>query len=295
MKKILVFGANGFIGSNLVRYLSNNSEYEIWGTYRNSGFKRREKVTYIPCDLSEEIEIAEKFDAVIDCVSQVELSDGADYVSNTVMATEHAIRFCEKMGIRVFIFLSSISVYGITKTEVDENSPYQEVGNYGLAKLMAENIVRESGITNVFSLRIPRILGFGVNFTHQWLPALAYKLAHNSDVRYFNKDLLYNNLLYVDDLAKFLLTLIIKSSDKDKVQETFVLGAGGKETIYGIILKMREYLKSSSKLIQGPNNLHTTVFATNIKEAVSYGFSPMDVSDTLKRFAIDVREQIRNE
>lgn len=295
MKKILVFGANGFIGSNLVRYLSNNSEYEIWGTYRNSGFKRREKVTYIPCDLSEEIEIAEKFDAVIDCVSQVELSDGADYVSNTVMATEHAIRFCEKMGIRVFIFLSSISVYGITKTEVDENSPYQEVGNYGLAKLMAENIVRESGITNVFSLRIPRILGFGVNFTHQWLPALAYKLAHNSDVRYFNKDLLYNNLLYVDDLAKFLLTLIIKSSDKDKVQETFVLGAGGKETIYGIILKMREYLKSSSKLIQGPNNLHTTVFATNIKKAVSYGFSPMDVSDTLKRFAIDVREQIRNE
>ena len=293
MKKILVFGANGFIGSNLVRYLSNNSEYEIWGTYRNSGFKRREKVTYIPCDLSEEIEIAEKFDAVIDCVSQVELSDGADYVSNTVMATEHAIRFCEKMGIRVFIFLSSISVYGITKTEVDENSPYQEVGNYGLAKLMAENIVRESGITNVFSLRIPRILGFGVNFTHQWLPALAYKLAHNSDVRYFNKDLLYNNLLYVDDLAKFLLTLIIKSSDK--VQETFVLGAGGKETIYGIILKMREYLKSSSKLIQGPNNLHTTVFATNIKKAVSYGFSPMDVSDTLKRFAIDVREQIRNE
>ena len=245
--------------------------------------------------MSEEIEIAEKFDAVIDCVSQVELSDGADYVSNTVMATEHAIRFCEKMGIRVFIFLSSISVYGITKTEVDENSPYQEVGNYGLAKLMAENIVRESGITNVFSLRIPRILGFGVNFTHQWLPALAYKLAHNSDVRYFNKDLLYNNLLYVDDLAKFLLTLIIKSSDKDKVQETFVLGAGGKETIYGIILKMREYLKSSSKLIQGPNNLHTTVFATNIKKAVSYGFSPMDVSDTLKRFAIDVREQIRNE
>ena len=34
MKKILITGANGFIGKNLTKYL-NNKNYDIWTHYRD--------------------------------------------------------------------------------------------------------------------------------------------------------------------------------------------------------------------------------------------------------------------
>ena len=72
MRRILVTGATGFIGSALVESLANNN-YEVWCTTRSgknlktgSGVKN-----YISCDLTQLEENIGSFYAVINCAASL--------------------------------------------------------------------------------------------------------------------------------------------------------------------------------------------------------------------------------
>ena len=77
--------------------------------------------------------------------------------------------------------------------------------------------------------------------SYPWLPKVTDQLLKNEDVYYTNPELLYNNILYVDDLSKFLLHLLL---EKLTGFEQFVLGAKDKKKIIDIKLSKKQSIKS---------------------------------------------------
>lgn len=281
MNKILITGINGFIGHNMAEYMLSKG-YKVWGTYRNNIKYYNPQVTYIKCDLGMPLQINERFDVIIHAASQVENSKTYDYILNTVTATDNILKYCEQTGAGMFIYMSSIAVYGETSIEINEDSDKININMYAMAKLFAESTVNESDIKTKIILRLPRVLGRGVNINHQWIPALVYNLSNNKDITYFNPGLYYNNLMDVDDLSVFTDHLIQTLYGK-QLNEVILLGAAQKMRIIDIIDYLKKILDSKSRLLKLPDR-KTTVFSIDISKAVQFGYKPRDIREILERF-----------
>ncbi|MDE5777609.1 MAG: NAD(P)-dependent oxidoreductase, partial [Lachnospiraceae bacterium] len=162
MKKVLITGVNGFVGSNIANYMVEKG-YDVVGLYRRKVDRYNSKIRYVQCDLSEPIQLKEHFDVVIHLASQVENAQVYDYVVNTTMATANLISYCENVKVDFFILASSIAIYGETDIEVDESSDRKNVEPYGMAKIFAEQLLMNSSIPTKIILRLPRVLGVGAD------------------------------------------------------------------------------------------------------------------------------------
>lgn len=281
MSKVLITGINGFIGHNMADFMLSKG-YEVWGMYRNNIKYYNPQIIYIQCDLGMPLQINERFDVIIHAASQVENSKTYDYILNTVTTTNNILRYGEQTEAGMFIYMSSIAVYGETDIEVNENSDRKNINMYAMAKLFAESIVNESYIQTKIILRLPRVLGKGVNINHQWIPALVYNLSNNKDITYFNPGLYYNNLMDIDDLSIFVDNLIHTLYGK-QVDEIILLGAKQKMKIIDIIQYLKTILASKSKLIKLPDR-KTTAFSIDISKAVQFGYRPKEIKEILERF-----------
>lgn len=287
MKKVLITGINGFIGNCMAKKFIRKG-YSVYGTYRSEIRTYQSEIKYYKCDLSDKIEIDETFDVVIHLASQVENSDTFSYVNNTVVATKNLIDFCEKKNIKMIIFMSSIAVYGYTNVEINETSGTKNINTYGMAKLLAESIIKESTVPSKIILRLPRVLGKGADLNCQWLPKLTADLLSNKVIRYFNANLKYNNMMDVDDLTDFCFKLIQCFEGKNCL-EMFVLGAEDKKSIYEIVMYLKNYINSKSELLLLPDK-DTTVFAIDISKAKKYGYRSKTVNEILGQFVDSIKK-----
>lgn len=282
--KILIIGATGFIGHHLFQYFLDLG-YDVFGTYRRT-IPKINCERFTQCDLAKEIKLQQKFDIVFHFASQVEVNDINSYIDNTILCSRNVINFCEKTGVRKLIFASSISVYGECSGYVNEESDKTNLNNYGLAKLIVEEMIRVSKIPQCTILRLSRILGAGVEYTQPWLPKLVSILLQNESVTYYNAQLPYNNMVYITDLLDFCKTLL-------PIEEKFLcITLGGKSCllIEDIVCHLKEGLHSTSILIKKETNQKNTCYAIDITKALSYGFTPMDSYEVLNKFIFDSKK-----
>ena len=152
IKKLLVTGAGGFIGSNMVQYLLNNTVYDVIGVdsfengTHNKEFiesldKAEDRFTFncqnfIDVDLTD-VEVVFHFAATPRVSYSVEqpLLTNENNVTNTLILLDK----CVKNKIKRFVFSSSSSVYGDVEnfptSETEETGP---ISPYGLQKLTIE-------------------------------------------------------------------------------------------------------------------------------------------------------------
>ena len=234
---MLITGIGGFIGQNVAEYLANNGK-EIIGNYHNNKPSHFAGLSF-SCDLSQErIEKylgGKKIDAIIHLAGQMRSDKICDYLDNTIGSTRNLIDYAEKTGVSTFIYISSISVYGETISQVNERSDRINLDDYGMTKYLCERMLEDVNIANRIVIRLPRTLGKGCDLSYPWIPKVTGQMLENEDVYYRNPDLMYNNILYIDDLSKFLLHLLNKNSTGF---ECFVLGAQGKMRILDILCKI---------------------------------------------------------
>lgn len=154
MKKILVTGAAGFIGQHTVARLLRDG-FAVQVLVRNSVW---------PVDWNRRVEVvvgdvrdpdaAKKALAGCDTVLHLagkahdaeELHDTGEHEQITVIGTQNLLAAAQTAGVRTFLFLSSLSVYGpSTHAQQDETAPCGPVTAYGWAKLKAETCLFEHG------------------------------------------------------------------------------------------------------------------------------------------------------
>jgi nucleoside-diphosphate-sugar epimerase len=172
MEKILVSGANGFIGQHLVRRLLSEG-YQVRGTRfteRPLYFIKSEEIEWADVDLQKK-ESLKGVAQGISCIYHLAAIPNNDYSKTwddfyrvNVLGTIALLEEAKEAGIKRFVYISTVEAAGYgdgisPRKELDEPRPDN---NYGKSKLEAEKIVR-NGLWpfECVVVRLPAIYGPG--------------------------------------------------------------------------------------------------------------------------------------
>ena len=209
MKKVLITGANSYIGTSFDNYVKENYAGELQvdtvdmidGSWREKDFSGYDTVFHVAGlahadvgNVSEEVK--KKY-----------------YAINTDLTIETAKK-AQAEGVGQFVFMSSIIVYGesagIGKQRViTKDTPLTPANFYGDSKVKAEEGIRklDDESFKVVILRPPMIYGKGSKGNYPLLAKMARKLPVFPDIR--NE----RSMLYVGNLCEFIC-LIIKNEER---------------------------------------------------------------------------------
>jgi nucleoside-diphosphate-sugar epimerase len=160
MSKILLTGANGFLGRTVAKVLQDN--YEIIGLSR--------KVGDYKISLDQEIPVFNQtFDLVIHSAGKAHVVPKTAYEKQqfndvNVIGTSNLLKGIEQSGIpKQFVFISSVSVYGKEEgTLIPESYTLGATDAYGLSKIAAEKLIADWCHKNQVVctiLRLPLLVG----------------------------------------------------------------------------------------------------------------------------------------
>jgi len=148
--KILITGATGFVGRNLVEALSGE-KHQLYALVRRTGkadFLRTNNVRLVYGDITEGKGLKETFslgfDAVYHCSGLVEDTRLERLMEVNVKGTESICRLALETKVPRLIYLSSVAVVsGNPDVPLREDLPLKATNNYGISKLEAEKKVIE--------------------------------------------------------------------------------------------------------------------------------------------------------
>ena len=193
-KRILVAGAGSYIGESFIKYISQFENYSVSSfSTLDDGWKS--------LDFSQ-------YDSILDVagiahIKETDQNRDLYYKVNRDLALEIAKK-AKSEGVKQFIYLSSMSVYGLLVGNIDESTPLQPVNAYGKSKLEAENLLWELN-DNSFSvaiLRPPMVYGEGCKGNYQMLKKFALKFGFFPD--YPNK----RSMVFIDNLSAAIRGII---------------------------------------------------------------------------------------
>ena len=153
MKKILVTGGAGYIGSFIVRELKKNGYDPIIVDNLSSGhseavkdFKLYELDLVNEKEKLDEIFKNENFSGVIHMASFIQMGesfrDPLKYFDNNLKATINLLEVMTQNNVLKMVFSSSAGVYGVpSKLPINEDDPKNPENPYGETKLQIERIL----------------------------------------------------------------------------------------------------------------------------------------------------------
>ena len=269
MKKILITGAAGFVGSHLVEELLASGEplerLRLF-VFNEESLENlpQDKFEIIRGDIRDKkaVKRAMKNVDVVYHLAAMTVKQNrtyADYKSTNVDGTKNLLDECIGKKISKFVFFSSISVYGLPAhvgeiKNLDESHPKKYAEDYGRSKLEAEKLV----ITANDKYKIPHVIirpttVYGPR-DHQSLIELFKAI----DKRYFimigdgeNK----MDYVFVKDLVKGARQAQLSS----KKSEDFILGMGKPVKFKKIVKLVSKSLGRNNHYISVPKELGLVV------------------------------------
>ncbi len=206
MKKVLITGANSYIGTSFEKYVCEHysQEFDVHTIDMIDGSWRTK--TFSPYDIIYHVAGI----AHADVGNVDEATKKKYYAVNTDLAIETAKKAKDE-GVKQFVFMSSAIVYG-------DSAPYGEIKRitastepspanfYGDSKWQADKGVRELADENftITVLRPPMIYGKGSKGNYPTLASMAKKLPIFPDVQ--NE----RSMLYIENLCEFLAQVMIR-------------------------------------------------------------------------------------
>ncbi|MBQ6052004.1 MAG: NAD-dependent epimerase/dehydratase family protein [Clostridia bacterium] len=206
MKKVLITGANSYIGVSFENYVHEHYNSELTvdtvdmidGTWRQKDFSLYDVVFHVAgiahADIGKVSEETKK----------------KYYAVNTDLAIETCNKSKDE-GVKQFVFMSSSIIYGDSapygkqKRITEETEPHPS-NFYGDSKWQADKGVRELADDNfiVTVLRPPMIYGKGSKGNYPTLSKMAKKLPIFPDIQ--NE----RSMLYIENLCEFLAQVMIR-------------------------------------------------------------------------------------
>ena len=190
-------------------------------------------------------------------------------------------RYALAAGARKLVYMSSLMVHGkVVEPVLDHDTPIRDPGLYGASKFCAERLfAADQARLPTLALRLPGVLGRRAH--RAWVPTVLHKIRHGQEVLVYNPDHLFNNAAHVDDIGRFVTTLLDRNWDGFAAMP---LAAAGAITVRQAI----ECLGAASGCVPrlrvvAPPQPGFTISSELACRA--FGYQPMGIGDMLRRYA----------
>jgi UDP-glucuronate 4-epimerase len=251
--KILVTGAAGFIGSNLVKTLSQEGHQlkaiDSFTDYYSVELKKfraqelldQNGIEVANLELSDILQVnelfkANNFDAVVHLAAQpgvrLQINENFKYVRDNLVGFSNLAIESSLMGVKNFLYASSSSVYGNTNEQTfSENQlNLQPISFYGATKLSNEKMayaLSKSSATRFRGLRFFTVYGPGGR------PDMAYFRLINSalnsaDFKLYGNGDKKRDFTYIDDVVMCVSKLTAELDSRPEGFADVVNVGGGK-------------------------------------------------------------------
>ena len=251
LRKILVTGGAGFIGSALVRLLLNRDcPQAVKGLSLDKKVVVVDKLTYAGdlkrleevkgkykfykadiCDKKriESIFKKEKPDIIVHFAAQTHVDrsiiDATPFIETNVKGTQVLLDIARKHKIRKLVHISSDEVYGdIEKGKFTEDSPLKPNNPYAASKAAADLLIKSYIRTYGFPAVIIRPCNnYGLwQYPEKLIPLAVLKILKNEKISLYADGRNRREWLYVEDCAEGILKIL----KKGKIGKIYNLGSG---------------------------------------------------------------------
>ena len=198
--KIIIFGANGFVGSAVAEYINKNYNLKCIIRNKNScSFLSNLGIESTICNslnYEETLNSIDESSTVINCIN-------GDY-NTLVTSTKNIALACIEKKAKKLIHLSSTDVYGNSKGLVDENSKMVgDRGVYSKAKIDSEKFLHDlKDKLQIIILRPGIIYGTGSSL---WTNRIIERKLNGFNLPHKAK-LTICNLTYINDLVNSIMS-----------------------------------------------------------------------------------------
>lgn len=256
---IVISGGTGFIGHHLLEYFRKTDDHKINVLIQPNeevNFDENKRISFHRTDftLKELEQLLKDSDQVIHLAGR-RMPRSGDYVpfryfeEVNIGLLENILLAGVANKVKKVIFASTIAVYGNPSDpeNIPENYALIPVNNYGLSKLVGENIIRQ--FTRKYkipavSLRFAQVFGPGErrelimgNFMH--------KCKMNETIEISPSGLESRDYLYVKDLVS-AIDSILQNND---LHEVYNIGSGSAYSALEIATIIKQHVNSRSEII----------------------------------------------
>ena len=266
MKKVIITGGLGFIGSNLIELLLKKNFYIInldkitysSNFYNVKDFKKSKKYKFIKCDIGDKrikkILFKYKPDGIFNLAAETHVDRSIDkpetFIKSNVLGVFNLLEcFKEysKKNKSKLIHVSTDEVYGdILKGRSSENYPYQPSSPYAASKAASDHLVN----SYIKTYKIPAMVtncsnNYGPRqHPEKLIPKLIYNIINNRPLPIYGKGKNSREWIYVQDHCEALLKIFIKG----KLGEFYNIGSNNNLNNLQVVKKILNISKNKIKL-----------------------------------------------
>lgn len=288
--RVLLTGAGGFVGGSLAQILCRNSDIEVIAlSGRESPGYGAPRLTWmqhdLSCKLSLNIDIRD-IDYIVHCAAKQDFQGCPvkKFLDINIGMTENIADFARENGVKGIIYTSSLSLHGEIRAKlIDEKTDRLNPNLYGLSKYLCEQLLMEyQSVVPAIALRLCGVVGPGAK--NIWLSSVLADAVQGKDVQIFNSDKPFNNVVHVEDLARFIVSLLRKGLSGFNA---FTVAAANPMSIHDVVAEIINETYSSSKIIDNGAD-HRSFLISNETASKYFGYEPADVLACLQRYARSV-------
>jgi nucleoside-diphosphate-sugar epimerase len=280
--KIFIAGGSGSLGYDLAFLLSKN--YKVIASYRyaKKKFKNNKTLVWKKIDFKNKINLNFSPDIIVNCLATHAFSKKKsiiDYLQSHIIAVKNLHDIAIKKRTKKIINLSTVSVYSNNnkKILIDEKDLINFNNILSITKYFGEKIL-EQGSVSYLNLRIPAVLTSDINNRRTWISNLINNIQCSKNIKLFNAKKKFNALIDAFEICSFIEQVI-----KNNISGTYNFAPFKSEKLLNIVLFIKKYFNSNSKILTFTNNKKLFIYKTNkIQRKTSYKTSK--VICILKRY-----------
>lgn len=312
MKKMLITGGAGFIGSNFIHYiLSKYNDYQVINldklTYvanldNLKDIEDNKNYRFIHGDIADQEFIFklfenEKFDIVINFAAESHVDNSIlnpqIFTITNILGTQVLLDACRKYNIKRFHQVSTDEVYGELPLDdknilFTEKTPLNPSSPYSASKASADMLVKSYYRTYSLPITISRCSNNYGPYQHleKLIPLMISKAINNDNLPVYGNGLNVRDWLHVYDHCT-AIDLIIHEG---KIGEIYNIGGNNEKSNIDVVKIILKELGKSEKLIKYVNDrpghdLRYAIDSTKIKTSLNwkpvYSFEK-GILDTIK-------------
>ncbi len=260
MKKVVVTGGSGFIGSNLIQLLLKKKFFVInldkssysANPYNVKNFKKNKNYLFFKLDINNKqkiFKILKKYKPIgifnLAAETHVDRSidDAENFIKSNVLGVYNLLEAIRKLENRIknklrFLQISTDEVYGDIpeNKKANENYNYNPSSPYSASKAGADQLVRSYGRTyGIKTLIANPCNNYGPNqFPEKFIPKMIYNILNNKSLPLYGKGKNIREWIYVKDNCEALVRIFLKG----KTGNNYNIGTGIKLTNIKIVKKL---------------------------------------------------------